>query len=65
MEEKYKDWINANVPTQEVAYGACLTFTWAMQEYFSELTSVYGNYYCPTWGKRWQFNIRRSLIASR
>jgi hypothetical protein len=24
-----------------------------MQEAFPELTLVYGNYYCPIWGKRW------------
>lgn len=53
MSSRYTAWIRTHVPSPEYAFGNCLTVTKKMQEAFPELTTVYGNYYCLVWGKRW------------
>ena len=49
MEQKYIDWIKANVTE---TYGKCVEVSQAMVEAFPELTRVRGWYDCPIWGER-------------
>lgn len=50
MEQRYKDWIEANVA--ENGYGQCKAVTEKMAAAFPELTRVRGHYYCLVWGER-------------
>ena len=52
MNEQYKAWIEANVPTRELAYGNCFSVTLNMQEAFPELRQVSGFYFDALWGRR-------------
>jgi hypothetical protein len=48
----YEEWITANYPTQESAYGNCSEATLRMVGAFPELKRVAGHYYDISWGER-------------
>jgi len=49
-DERYEDWIRAEVPADPI--GLCAAITATMAEEFPELRRVRGHYHCPMWGRR-------------
>lgn len=50
MDERYAEWISANV--KGTGYGECVEVTEAMAAAFPELRRVRGHYHCFVWGER-------------
>lgn len=55
MHEKYRQWIDDHIKTQQDAYGKCEKVTQEMREVFPELVQKYGQYHCYVWGPRWHW----------
>lgn len=61
----YGEWIAANYPTAELAYGQCDAATQRMASVFPELTRVRGHYVDGVWGERchWWLTTRDGTIV--
>lgn len=56
VKTQYQDWISENIGDDlEKNYGKCQDWAREMKITFPELQTVYGKYYCTSWGERFHF----------